>query len=183
MEKVYETERLVLRTLTANDAEAVRAYFDRNRTFLEPWEPDRDKAFFTRKQQRELLEAEQAEMDAGRMLRLWIFRKDMPQHVIGSVSFGSIVRGCFLSCFLGYRLDAQEVGNGYMTEAIRKGVEIMFGEYGLHRIEANIIPRNLASLRVAEKAGFSPEGIARRYLKIHGVWEDHIHMVRLNDAV
>jgi ribosomal-protein-alanine N-acetyltransferase len=59
----------------------------------------------------------------------------------------------------------------------------MFGEYGLHRIEANIIPRNAASLRVAEKAGFLPEGIARKYLKIHGVWEDHVHMVRMNDAV
>ena len=26
-----------------------------------------------------------------------------------------------------------------------------------------------------------PEGLARRYLRINGVWEDHIHMVRLNE--
>jgi len=133
--------------------------------------------------QRELLESEQAEMDAGRMLRFWIFKKDEPNRTIGSISFGSIVRGCFMSCFLGYRLDERETGKGYMTEAVRKGVEVMFGEYGLHRIEANIIPRNTVSLRVVEKAGFSPEGIARSYLKIHGVWEDHVHMVLLNDAV
>jgi ribosomal-protein-alanine N-acetyltransferase len=183
MQKTVETERLVLRTLSGGDAESVRAYFDRNRVFLEPWEPEREEAFYTRERQRELLEAEQAEMDAGRMLRLWVFKKDKPHRVIGSVSFGCIVRGCFLSCFLGYRLDTRETGRGYMSEAVRKGVEVMFGEYGLHRIEANIIPRNAASLRVAEKAGFLPEGIARKYLKIHGVWEDHVHMVRMNDAI
>lgn len=183
MQKTYFTERLVLRTLDANGAEAVRAYFDRNRAFLEPWEPDRDETFFTREYQAEMLEAEQTEMDAERMLRLWIFEKSDAQRVIGSISFGSIVRGCFLSCFLGYRLDEKETRKGYMTEAVRKGVEVMFGEYGLHRIEANIIPRNAASMRVAEKAGFTPEGLAKQYLKIHGVWEDHIHMVRLNDAL
>jgi len=183
MQKNYFTERLVLRTLDADGAEAVRAYFDRNRAFLEPWEPERDEAFFTRECQAETLEAEQAEMDAGRMLRLWLFKQDDPQSVIGSVSFGSIVRGCFLSCFLGYRLDEAEVRKGYMTEAILKGVEVMFDEYELHRIEANIIPRNLASLRAAEKAGFTSEGLAKQYLKIHGVWEDHIHMVRFNNAV
>jgi len=183
MHRIDETERLILRTLDANGAEAVRAYFDRNRAFLEPWEPERDGAFYTRQYQRELLEAEQTEMDAGRMLRLWIFRQDEPQRVIGSVCFGSIVRGGFLSCFLGYRLDEKEICKGYMTEAVRRGAEVMFGEYGLHRIEANIIPRNTASLRVAEKAGFAPEGLARQYLKIHGVWEDHIHMVRLSSAM
>ena len=37
------------------------------------------------------------------------------------------------------------------------------------------------SLRAAEKAGYRPEGLARRYLNINGVWEDHIHMVKLNE--
>ena len=41
--------------------------------------------------------------------------------------------------------------------------------------------RNTASLRVLEKCGYRPEGLARRYLRINGVWEDHIHMVRLNE--
>jgi ribosomal-protein-alanine N-acetyltransferase len=68
-----------------------------------------------------------------------------------------------------------------MTEAIRKGIEIVFQECGLHRIEANILPRNLRSLRVAEKLGFVNEGLSRRYLCINGVWEDHIHMALLNE--
>ena len=37
------------------------------------------------------------------------------------------------------------------------------------------------SPKAAEKAGFVREGLSRRYLNINGVWEDHIHMVRLNE--
>lgn len=182
MQKTYFTGRLILRTLTADDAKKVLDYFDRNRAYLERWEPERHALFYTPGYHRELLEKEQAEMEAGRMLKLWISKKEEPQRIIGSISFNNIVRGCFLSCFLGYRLDAQEDSKGYMTEAVRKGTGIMFTEFGLHRIEANILPRNAASLRVAAKAGFESEGLARRYLKINGVWEDHIHMVLLSDG-
>jgi len=36
---------------------------------------------------------------------------------------------------------------------------------------------------VTEKLGFYNEGIAQKYLKINGIWEDHVHMVLLNDKV
>ncbi len=45
------------------------------------------------------------------------------------------------------------------------------------------MPRNTASLRVLEKNGYTPEGLAKEYLYINGVWEDHIHMVKRNDAL
>jgi ribosomal-protein-alanine N-acetyltransferase len=45
------------------------------------------------------------------------------------------------------------------------------------------MPRNLRSRRVVEKLGFVEEGLAKQYLKINGVWEDHIHYVLLNDEV
>ncbi|CZS09951.1 ribosomal-protein-S5-alanine N-acetyltransferase [Clostridioides difficile] len=93
------------------------------------------------------------------------------------------MRGVFLSCYLGYKLDQDEINQGYMTEAIQKGIDIIFNEYGLHRIEANVMPKNQRSLRVTEKLGFYNEGIAQKYLKINGIWEDHVHMVLLNDKV
>jgi ribosomal-protein-alanine N-acetyltransferase len=82
---------------------------------------------------------------------------------------------------LGYKLDADEINKGYMTEALRKGIDIAFNEVGLHRIEANIMPKNKRSLRTVEKLGFYNEGLAYKYLKINGKWEDHIHMVLLNE--
>lgn len=180
MERIIETQRLILKTLEEQRAALVLDYFLGNREFLEEWEPERGEEFYTEEFQREELLREQAEMEAGRMLRLWIFKAG-EDRIIGSVNFGGIVRGAFLSCFLGYRLDKDETEKGYITEAIRAGIGLMFGEYGLHRIEANIMPRNKRSLRVAEKLGFYNEGYAKKYLNINGVWEDHIHMVLLNE--
>jgi ribosomal-protein-alanine N-acetyltransferase len=182
MYRIIETERLLLKTLGGQDAPLVLEYFLGNRDFLEEWEPKRGEDFYTEARLRKELEYEQAEMEAGRMMKFWIFKKG-EERIIGSVNFGSIVRGAFLSCFLGYRLDKDEKDNGFMTEAIRAGIGLMFGEYGLHRIEANIMPRNKRSLRVVEKLGFYNEGYAKKYLNINGVWEDHIHMVLINEKL
>ena len=62
-------------------------------------------------------------------------------------------------------------------------VEFAFRGLQLHRMEANILPRNAASLALAKKCGFSEEGRSPEYLSINGVWEAHIHMVRLNRAL
>lgn len=49
-----------------------------------------------------------------------------------------------------------------------------FAEAGLHRVQAAVMPRNGASIRVLEKTGFRREGLSLRYLQINGVWEDHL---------
>ena len=49
----------------------------------------------------------------------------------------------------------------------------------LHRVQANIIPNNAASVHVAQKCGFRLEGTAKRYLKIAGEWQDHAMYAKL----
>ena len=61
-----------------------------------------------------------------------------------------------------------------MSNAVRTFIPNAFGELGLHRIEAALMPRNKPSLRVLERNQFRREGFARKYLKINGRWEDHI---------
>lgn len=68
-----------------------------------------------------------------------------------------------------------------MSFAISLIVKFAFDNLRLHRIEANVMPRNKASLRVLEKNNFINEGLATKYLQINGIWEDHIHMVLLNE--
>jgi ribosomal-protein-alanine N-acetyltransferase len=183
MQQVYETERLVLKILDKTYAELVLDYYSRNKVFLKEWEPIRAEEFYTGKYQEEQLDNALVNIDNGSSFSVWIFKKEDSNRIIGCVSFSNIVRGAFLSCHLGYKLDKSEINKGYATEAIQKGIEIMFNELGLHRIEANIMPKNKRSLRVTEKLGFYNEGLAFKYLKINGKWEDHIHMVLLNEKV
>lgn len=183
MKKSYETERLVLKVLNKAYAEIVLDYFQRNKTFLEEWEVIRDNEFYTIEFQESQLEKELSLIENGSMFKLWIFKKGDGDKVIGSIAFNNIVRGAFLSCHLGYRLDKDEINKGYMTEAIQKGINIIFDDLKLHRIEANIMPKNKQSLKVVEKLGFYNEGLAYKYLKINGKWEDHIHMVLINDYI
>lgn len=179
----YETDRLVLKVLSEADADKVLDYYKRNRAFLSEWEPERDESFYTLEHHSTLLQSELAQIETGTAVKLWVFPKDNPDKVIGAVAFTNITRGVFLSCYLGYKLDQEEINKGYMAEALQKGINIIFDEYQLHRIEANIMPKNKASMRVVEKLGFYNEGLSYKYLKIHGKWEDHIHMVLLNDKV
>lgn len=183
MQKVYETERLILKVLDRSHANLVLDYYLRNKSFLEEWEPAKSELFYTRLYQEKLLDKELSDFENKRSFRLWIFKKNDMNRIIGTVGFSNIVWGAFLSCHLGYKLDKDEINKGYMTEAIKKGIEIIFNDYGLHRIEANIMPKNKRSLRVVEKFGFYNEGLAFKYLKINGKWEDHIHMVLLNENV
>ncbi len=180
MQRIYQTERLLLKVLDKSCAEQVLDYYVRNKEFLKEWEALKEEEFYTKTSQEELLDEDYRDINNRSALRLWIYKKENPERIIGNIAFTNIVRGVFLSCFLGYRLDKEEINKGYMTEAAGKGITIMFEDYGLHRIEANIMPKNLRSLKVVEKLGFYKEGIARSYLKINGKWEDHIHMVILN---
>ncbi len=183
MQDTYETDRLILKVLHPSSARLVLDYYLRNIKFPAGWEPVKGGDFYTLPFQADVLANDLENIENGGALRLWLFKRDDPERVIGMVGFNNIVRGAFLSCFLSYKLDQGETGLGYMTEAVKKGIGVMFGAYGLHRVEANIMPGNTRSLRLVERLGFYNEGLARRYLKINGRWEDHIHMVLLNDAL
>lgn len=178
----YESERLILTPSDLCPAEALTDYYVRNRDFLTPFDPMREPSFFTVEGQRALLEGEAAQAAADQSYHFYLSLKDALDRIIGMAALNGVMRGAFQSCFLGYKLDGEFLCRGYMSEALERLTEIAFSELGLHRIEANIMPRNLPSLRVAEKAGFKNEGLAEKYLCINGVWEDHIHMVRLNDV-
>ncbi|WP_138494795.1 GNAT family N-acetyltransferase [Paenibacillus pinistramenti] len=183
MALMIETERLLLTTLTAADAPEVLAYIQRNRSFLAPWEIQRDPSYYTLEVQARLLDEEAFKTEHGQMLRMWIYTRGENSRLIGSAALSSIVRGAFQSCHLGYKLDEEERNKGYMTEALRAVIDHAFDKLELHRIEANVMPRNLASMSVLHKLGFYNEGLAFKYLKLNGVWEDHIHMVLRNEAM
>ena len=177
------TKRLLLIPADPALAESVAAYYLRNRDFLRIYEPQREEEFFTAAYQAQLL-ASDAQMAAEqRGYRFYIAPQSQPQLIIGSIALNNIVWGVFKSCHLSYKLDKDFLNIGLMTEAVAAIEEFAFKQLQLHRIEANVMPRNAPSMRVLQKCGYENEGFSKKYLCINGVWEDHIHMVKLNEEI
>lgn len=180
MNKIYNTERLILQQLNPDQATLVLDYYRRNKDFLTEWEALREDDFYTLNTQRLLLEKDKEAYRKGTSIKFWIFKKGDDTKVIGCVSFQNIVRSIMQSYILGYKLDALEVGNGYISEALEKSINVIFTDYDLHRIEAPVMPKNERSIKVLEKLGFINEGITKKMMKVNGVWEDHIRWSLLN---
>jgi ribosomal-protein-alanine N-acetyltransferase len=121
------------------------------------------------------LERSRAGWETGRDARFVGILDDA--RIAGFFNLNEIVRGVFQNAYAGWAVSADVTSRGYGTEGVRGLLDVAFtaspSGLGLHRVEAAIIPTNLASLRVAQKAGFRHEGLARRYLKIAGRWQDH----------
>lgn len=180
----FESDRLQLRLLKPNikNARKVLDYYDRNKFFLKEWDPTRDELFYTIDAQKKTLKYESELIRFGEQYKFWISKKNEDK-LIGNICFSNIVMGNFRSCFTSYKLDEKEINNGYITEALDISIAYMFEEIGLHRVEVNIIPRNMRSRRVVEKLGFVEEGISKKYLFINGVWEDHLHYAKYNEGL
>lgn len=179
---VLYTPRLLLRIHDEKAAAAVADYYARNRVFHQPWFAERPDFLFTPAAQQKNLAAELEDFKAGRAIPFWLSTIDEPDRIIGRIAFTNIIRGCFHSCFMAYHLDQACQGRGYAFEAGQAAIERLFTDFALHRIEASIMPRNARSIALAERLGFACEGMSYRYLKINGVWEDHLHFVRLADG-
>lgn len=131
--------------------------------------------------QRDLLDFDRRALEESSGLKLFITIADHDQ-IVGLLHFSNIVMGPFKSCYVGYSLDYRFLKQGFMTEALKKGLDIMFNIYGLHRVEGNVMPSNKPSIAILEKLGFEREGLAKKYLQINGIWEDHIHYTKLNEV-
>ena len=93
--------------------------------------------------------------------------------IVGVFTISQIVRGSFQSAYLGYYGHARHTRQGYMREALELVLDYAFGPLALHRVEANIQPKNGPSVALALGAGFRLEGFSPRYLLIGGRWRDH----------
>jgi len=172
--------RVYLRELTEPDAEPMAAILRANRGFLRPWDPERPPTFFTADGQRDVIRAGIVERDAGHAWSFGIFEQ-AGDSLVGRIALSSIVRGAWQNANLGYWVVRDRNGRGYCTEAVSGAVTFGFDRLQLHRVQAAIMPRNAASIRVVEKNGFRHEGAARGYLLINGVWEDHLIYARTRD--
>lgn len=171
--RVLRTLRTTSRLLTIADAPKLLAYRLENREHLSPWEPARDATFYTPLGCRTSI-VQWADVVRNNLAWPFMIFDADESEIIGSFTFANIVRGVFQATHLGYGIGERFQGQGLMAEALREGVNFAFQDLGLHRIMANYMPRNERSGRLLASLGFVREGFAERYLKIGGVWEDHV---------
>jgi [ribosomal protein S5]-alanine N-acetyltransferase len=82
---------------------------------------------------------------------------------------------------LGYWVSEQYWGKGIMTEAVKLTANYAFANFDVVRIQAGILSKNPASMRVLEKAGFIKEGIMRNAIIKHGeIMDEHIYAILKN---
>jgi ribosomal-protein-alanine N-acetyltransferase len=151
-----------------------------SRAHLTPWEPLWTRDELTRSNFRRRLRQYHREVRDDLGYAYLIFR-ETDARLIGGLNLSNVRRGVAQAASLGYWMGAPFAGQGLMTDAVRTIVPFAFDVLRLHRLEAACLPSNAASQRVLEKAGFTREGRARRYLKINGQWQDHDLFAILQD--
>ncbi|SFL34682.1 [SSU ribosomal protein S5P]-alanine acetyltransferase [Bradyrhizobium sp. NFR13] len=146
---------------------------EQSRGYLTPWEPIWPSDDLTRSGFRRRLRRYADDAAADRAYPFLVFRES-DGTLLGGVTLANVRRGIVQAGTIGYWVGQPYTGQGVMTAALRVLLPTLFGELNLHRIEAACIPTNMPSVRVLEKCGFSREGLARRYLCINGIWQDHL---------
>jgi RimJ/RimL family protein N-acetyltransferase len=152
---VLTTERLVLRAVADRDAEAV---FEMEsdpvamRYWSRPPMTDIAEAFAA-------VERVMGFFPARTALR-WAITRPGEDRLLGHISLFdfSDQNG---RAEIGYGLTRRHWGQGIMHEALTAVIDYAFGPLGLRRLEADVDPRNAASLRALERLGFTREGLLR----------------------
>ena len=170
------SDDVTLRLLTERDVAVVLDAYLRNREHLAPWDPARSESFFTSVEQAAILTDQIEQLKAGSSVPFVIINNDT---IIGRITLTGIVRGPFQSANVGYWVDKNHVGQGLASAALENVINHCNKDLGLHRLQASTLLHNLGSQKVLRKAGFEPIGIAKKYLKIAGTWQDHLLFQRI----
>lgn len=111
-------------------------------------------------------------------------RRDFFQWGIADSATGTVIGTCTLAqfsaihqrCEIGFALKQEHWGKGLGSEAVGAVIDFAFETVGMHRIEADVDPRNDRSLRLLERFGFEREGFLRERYYLHGERQDAVLM-------
>lgn len=167
---VLKTERLILRPLKRSDAEALLPLF-RDTDTMRYWAHEPIESIG---RMHEIIAGNLPPQNAPKSS----FAITRGGHTVGVVNFYRQQDGM---AGLGYILDKELWGKGYVSEALDAALDHGFGTLHLHRIWLEIDPRNHGSIRVAEKCGFVAEGVARESFLLAGEYQDSVFYAMLRD--
>ncbi len=170
---LIRTPNLILRAPQAGDYAAWSLLRMESRDFLTPWEPTWNEDDLTRNSFRLRVKRAAREIAADEAYSLFVVDA-RTEALLGGLTLGLVRRGVAQACTLGYWMGERHAGKGHMSEAVRGALRFAFQDLALHRVEAACLPSNEPSRRLLERVGFQHEGLARAYLRINGLWADHL---------
>ena len=161
-----DANRICLRWISEKDVDAFYAIYS-NPEVMRYWStpalPDRDAA--------SKLINEIHGLFQRRVILKWGIALRTDNRLIGSVTLFNLDFN-HRRAEIGYALGREHWGKGYMNEALMALLKYAFEGLNLHRIEADVDPRNTASIRTLEKLGFQREGYLRERWQINGEIQD-----------
>lgn len=168
-----ETSRLIMRVLTADDADKTLSFYKNNAPIFEKYEPIVGSDFYSLGHQKHLLSHEYEETLKLHMVRFWLFEKGNSDTIIGTISFHNITPNIFASAQVGYKMDSRYWRHGYCYEALTCGIHLLSKEIGIRRFEALVLPSNTPSIGLLTKLGFEQEGLLKDKVYLQERWRDH----------
>lgn len=175
--KELQTERLLLRQLTQNDAhdlfilrkdKQVMQYIDR------PLAESIEDSI-------ELIKKINDSFESNDGITWGITLKENPQPVIGTIGYWRIDKEHHRA-EIGYLLHPGFQGKGIMYEAINELIRYGFKEMKIHSIEANVNPYNKASCKVLERCSFVREGYFKENHYSNGKFTDSVIYSLVNSS-
>jgi len=181
MEISLKTENLILKVLDPNDinAKMVSDFYANNAEFFSKCENEKTDVFYTLAYQNRILLYEAGELSQNKSIRFYVFKKDNPDKIIGTVAFYNMVGGVWMRALVGYKIDYRHTKNGYAKEALKCAIPFVATHFHIHRFEAYIQNGNTPSIKLVTSLNFIPEGIATDYIYIHNHYESLLRYVLL----
>jgi [ribosomal protein S5]-alanine N-acetyltransferase len=171
-------KKIYIRTLDEGDAVELAELLKRNKTFWGETEPDWEAGYSQIRNQLHNIHYFREGMTRGDLYTFGIYnRRD--NRLIGIINLYDIKRGPFQSASAGIAIDSNNNSKGVGTDSLKLLLSFGFDTLHLNRVSAEVMPRNAASVRVLEKAGFQNEGLKRDNILINGRWESHLQYALL----
>ncbi len=171
-----ETERLVLRQMTLDDAESVLSYFaDEEVTRYI------DVPSMTDLEQAEKVIMYGISLFERREGIRWGIARPGDERLIGTCGFDNVTKVRGSRGEVKYDLSRPCWGRGLMAEALAEVVRFGFEEMELNRIEALVVKDGDRSQRLLRRLGFQEEGTLRGYSYWKGRYWDEVSFSLLRD--
>jgi RimJ/RimL family protein N-acetyltransferase len=160
------TDRLSLRWIRSDDVNDFYAIYS-NPQVMRYWSTP---PLAAKEEASKLISEIQRDVESERILK-WGIALRPDDKLIGSVTLFHL-DFTHRRAEIGYAQGRAYWGNGYMKEALTAVINYAFTELNLHRIEADVDPRNDGSVRSLERLGFQREGYLRERWQVNGEIQD-----------